>query len=794
MTKEEIRQKVWQTIEREGVRPLPRRDGRIPNFVGAEQAAQLLREMAVWRRALVVKVNPDAPQLAVRRLALAEGKIVYMAVPRLRTEKCFIEIDPQRLGKRAALAASIAGACRYGRVVSPREMRPIDLIVCGSVGVGRDGARVGKGGGYCDLEYGLLREEGKVRESTPILTTVHPLQIVAERIAMLPHDMPVDFLVTPIEVVATRPGASAAARHLLGPAARRSGSTPSRCCASASSAASTGAPSPRRLCTRPASAVRPSAARSSGSVRTTKRGGAAPGGTPRAARSIHAASTPAACAASTSSAKVSPTMSAASARDVEQRERRLAPSAGCGLRSPSASETTTVSTRGQHAVAVQDLVRGAGVVEVAHHGDAAARAQLVEQRRGAPAGARSRPRARDGARGPAPHRASRARRRVAADARERAPEALARRLLDVIAERDAASISSLTRAQRVPERLRAHARRVRGEQRPERADRRADRRRTDAQDRQALGLGEHQGAEEIEQDAGVARHALTAGRGAAAAPAMGCRPAKPSLVAMPERDLPTRRTASRGAPVAPSTSRGEVDQPELDVLQLCTRVARSRAPTASSSSMSARASGRRRTQLAGRERFDRDAGGGRRVPALGIERERAALQRARSASSRRGTSAFASLDREELARASRGGMLPARSRGMSRHSRRRCVPCRTRGAWVTSPRRPMARRGSDREGFAGSEGRRSRSASTASTRTSAAIAVPDELPILPLRGVVIFPSAIVPLLISRGASLKLVEDRARRRPHARPGRRRRTPRTRAPSPTASTRAAPPGAS
>lgn len=40
----------------------------------------------------------------------------------------------------------------------------------------------------------------------------------------------------------------------------------------------------------------------------------------------------------------------------------------------------------------------------------------------------------------------------------------------------------------------------------------------------------------------------------------------------------------------------------------------------------------------------------------------------------------------------------------------------------------------------------------------ATVTVPAELPILPLRGVVIFPSAIVPLLISRGSSLKLVED------------------------------------
>jgi ATP-dependent Lon protease len=38
------------------------------------------------------------------------------------------------------------------------------------------------------------------------------------------------------------------------------------------------------------------------------------------------------------------------------------------------------------------------------------------------------------------------------------------------------------------------------------------------------------------------------------------------------------------------------------------------------------------------------------------------------------------------------------------------------------------------------------------------ITVPPELPILPLRGVVMFPSAIMPLLISRGSSLNLVDD------------------------------------
>jgi 5-formyltetrahydrofolate cyclo-ligase len=206
MTKAEVRQKVWESLHRcEAIR-FPGPQARVPNFIHADRAARLLRQLAVWRRALVVTVNADAPQLFVRRLAIADGKLLYMAVPRLRSEKCFVEVDGQRLRGKSVLAASLPGACKYGRLVAPREMRPIDLFVCGSVAVSRDGMHVGKGGGYADLAYGLLREEGKVRESTPIATTVHPLQIVADRVAMLPHDIPVDFLVTPNEVIAARPG------------------------------------------------------------------------------------------------------------------------------------------------------------------------------------------------------------------------------------------------------------------------------------------------------------------------------------------------------------------------------------------------------------------------------------------------------------------------------------------------------------------------------------------------------------------------------------------------------------
>jgi 5-formyltetrahydrofolate cyclo-ligase len=83
------------------------------------------------------------------------------------------------------------------------ELRPIDLVICGSVAVNREGARVGKGGGYSDLEYALAFAAGKLSRDTPILTTVHPLQIVEERIPRELHDIPVDYILTPQEVIET---------------------------------------------------------------------------------------------------------------------------------------------------------------------------------------------------------------------------------------------------------------------------------------------------------------------------------------------------------------------------------------------------------------------------------------------------------------------------------------------------------------------------------------------------------------------------------------------------------------
>jgi 5-formyltetrahydrofolate cyclo-ligase len=55
----------------------------------------------VWSSALGIKRNPDAPQRPVRYAALKGGKVVYMAVPRLRERKPFIELNPSVIDEGA---------------------------------------------------------------------------------------------------------------------------------------------------------------------------------------------------------------------------------------------------------------------------------------------------------------------------------------------------------------------------------------------------------------------------------------------------------------------------------------------------------------------------------------------------------------------------------------------------------------------------------------------------------------------------------------------------------------------
>ncbi|MGE3286939.1 MAG: 5-formyltetrahydrofolate cyclo-ligase [Pseudonocardia sp.] len=200
-----LRDEVWTALTEGGVARFPGARHRISNFRGAEAAAERLRELEAWRAARTVKANPDSAQLPVRQRALEDGKTVYMAVPRLAEPEPFFLLDPDELADPPRRAASIAGATRSAKRVAVEALEPVDLVVTGCVAAGVDGARLGKGGGFADLEFALATAAGLIGPDTLVVTTVHELQVRgAGEIPTAPHDAPLDLVVTPERVIDCR--------------------------------------------------------------------------------------------------------------------------------------------------------------------------------------------------------------------------------------------------------------------------------------------------------------------------------------------------------------------------------------------------------------------------------------------------------------------------------------------------------------------------------------------------------------------------------------------------------------
>jgi 5-formyltetrahydrofolate cyclo-ligase len=192
--KDDIRHQVWDMMEKEkiGRFPFPLKH-RIPNFKGAEQAARHITALPVYKEAKVVKVNPDAPQLPIRTQVLVDGKTLLVPTPRLKAG--FIQVKPEWVPRgEERKAASLSHIHKYGKVIPLSEMPIIDLIIVGSVAVHRDGRRIGKGEGYADREYAIIRELGN--PLVPVVTSVHSKQVIDDDIPIDAFDLTVDWIAT----------------------------------------------------------------------------------------------------------------------------------------------------------------------------------------------------------------------------------------------------------------------------------------------------------------------------------------------------------------------------------------------------------------------------------------------------------------------------------------------------------------------------------------------------------------------------------------------------------------------
>mmetsp|Transcript_171153 Transcript_171153/g.548597 ORF Transcript_171153/g.548597 Transcript_171153/m.548597 type:complete len:483 (-) Transcript_171153:91-1539(-) len=207
-----VRKKVWNYLEDNDLADFPRPvHHRIPNFKGSADAGLRVAKLPEFLQAKVVKVNPDTPQKSVRVEVLRAGKVLYVPQPRLRTG-FFSRLLPGKVPpEKFSFAATAGGMKELAEPMTLEDRTKIDMVVVGSTAINPEtGARVGKGEGFAELEYGIMRQLGMIDESTPVVTCVHDCQVISEDLppkgqVMMEHDVPVDIIVTPTRTIYVNP-------------------------------------------------------------------------------------------------------------------------------------------------------------------------------------------------------------------------------------------------------------------------------------------------------------------------------------------------------------------------------------------------------------------------------------------------------------------------------------------------------------------------------------------------------------------------------------------------------------
>ncbi|OEC84459.1 MULTISPECIES: 5-formyltetrahydrofolate cyclo-ligase [Methanobacterium] len=210
--KERVRNLIWSTLENNNLSQHTKSPyGRIPDFSGSTEAARMLRSTEEWQNAEVIFSSPDTAQIKVREFALLDKKLLIMASPKLKDG--FILIDPFSIKGDEKTASTIKGAFKFGKKIHEltklrfvlrnqrfREFPQVDLVVEGSVAVDKSGNRLGKGGGYGDREISELISEKAITQSTPVVTTVHEIQII-DKVPTEEHDQKINMIITSERVI-----------------------------------------------------------------------------------------------------------------------------------------------------------------------------------------------------------------------------------------------------------------------------------------------------------------------------------------------------------------------------------------------------------------------------------------------------------------------------------------------------------------------------------------------------------------------------------------------------------------
>lgn len=139
-SKKEIREKIWDYIEKYDIVEFPKPVfNRIPNFKGADKAAEKILEMKEFQNAKVVTVNPDKPQETIRYFTMQKDKDLLVPTPRLRSG-LFNKIVPPTTNEEDLRKCSTQQGVKFHRepITLENGVR-IDVIFAGSVAVSKKG-------------------------------------------------------------------------------------------------------------------------------------------------------------------------------------------------------------------------------------------------------------------------------------------------------------------------------------------------------------------------------------------------------------------------------------------------------------------------------------------------------------------------------------------------------------------------------------------------------------------------------------------------------------------------------
>jgi 5-formyltetrahydrofolate cyclo-ligase len=204
VTKDAIRRHMWDILAAEHLSVEPY--GRIPPFEGQNRAAERLRRWPQYRGARCLMVVPDEALLQVRANAIGDGKRLIVATPNLKDG--FYLLDARGIPSgRWMRAVRPSGVQEHGRrlTTSRDAVGTIDLLITGAVAVDLRGGRIGKGRGFFDLEYGILRQIGCIGPETPVVGVVHDSQIL-DRVPTEEGDVSLDWIVTPERILPCQGG------------------------------------------------------------------------------------------------------------------------------------------------------------------------------------------------------------------------------------------------------------------------------------------------------------------------------------------------------------------------------------------------------------------------------------------------------------------------------------------------------------------------------------------------------------------------------------------------------------